>query len=112
MKVGSPLAKHVPVVLSALLVPQVANLPQLLVLLEPMPVEQQPFVIHVGQGNTMINQDKLPKLVANHVVQGNTMINQDKLPKLVANHVVQGNTMINQDNRVVHCVVLGNTTTS
>jgi hypothetical protein len=55
MKVGSPLAKHVPVVLSALLVPQVANLPQLLVLLEPMPVEQQPFVIHVGLANTMIS---------------------------------------------------------
>ena len=44
---GSPLAKHVPVVLTALLVPQVVRILQLLVLLEPMPVVQQPFVIHV-----------------------------------------------------------------
>ena len=42
----SPLAKHVPVVLTALLVPQVVRILQLLVLLEPMPVVQQ-RVIHV-----------------------------------------------------------------
>ena len=43
---GSPLAKHVPVVLTALLVPPVVRILQLLVLLEPMPVVQQ-RVIHV-----------------------------------------------------------------
>ena len=46
IKVVSPLAKHVPVVLTALLVRQVVRILQLLVLLEPMPVVQH-RVIHV-----------------------------------------------------------------
>ena len=56
---GSPLAKHVPLVLTVLLVPQVVLLwIQLLVVLEPMPVGQQPFVIYVLLGNTTIKQVK------------------------------------------------------
>ena len=58
MKLVNPLAKHVPVVLTALLVPQVVRILQLLVLLAPMPVVQQPFVIHVILGNTTIKQVK------------------------------------------------------
>ena len=58
IKVGSPLAKHVPVVITVLLVPPVARILQLLVLLEPLPVEQQPFVIHVVRENTMLKQTK------------------------------------------------------
>ena len=51
-KVDNLLAKHVPVVLTALLVRQVVYWMQLPVLLEPMPVGQQLFVIHVVRGNT------------------------------------------------------------
>jgi hypothetical protein len=58
IKVGNPLAKHVPVVLTALLVPQAVRILQLLVLLEPMPVAHQLFVIYAVLGNTMINKDK------------------------------------------------------
>ena len=57
-KVGSPFAKHVPVVLTALLAPQVVNILLLPVLSEPMPVVQQPFVIHAVLENTMIKQVK------------------------------------------------------
>ena len=85
---GSPLAKHVPVVLTALLVPQVVHILQLLVLLEPMPVAQL-RVIHVEPDNTITNKDKLPNLVANHVVLGNTTIKQVKRPnQLLAKHVL------------------------
>jgi len=57
--VGSPLAKHVPLVLTVLLVPQVVLLwIQLLVVLEPMPVVLRAFVMHVLLGNTTINKDK------------------------------------------------------
>ena len=55
---ATPRANHVPVVLTVLLVPQVVHILQLLVLLEPMPVGQQPCVIHVVRGNTMIKQVK------------------------------------------------------
>ena len=44
IKVSYPLAKHVTVVLTALLVPQVVRILQLLVLLEPMPVVQHPVL--------------------------------------------------------------------
>ena len=63
-KVGKPLAKHVAMVLTALLVHPVVHILQLPVLLEPIPVEQQPFVIHVNLANTAINRDKLLNLVA------------------------------------------------
>ena len=53
----NPLAKHVPVVLTALLVRQVVRILQLLVLLEPLPVVQH-RVIHVVLENTMIRQVK------------------------------------------------------
>ena len=57
MKLVNPLAKHVPVVLTALLVPQVVRILQLLVLLEPTPVGQH-RVIHVLLENTMIKPVK------------------------------------------------------
>ena len=63
-KVGKLLAKIVPVVFTALLAHPVVHILQLLVLLEPMPVEQHPFVIHVNLANTAINRDKLLNLVA------------------------------------------------
>ena len=77
---GSPLAKHVPVVLTALLVRQVVIL-QLLVLLEPMPVVQQPFVIHVVPGNTTIKQVKhLNQLLAKVALLENTKTKREKHP--------------------------------
>ena len=67
MKMGNPLAKHVPVVLTALLVRRVVRILQLLVLLEPTPVVQQ-RVIHVVVGNTTIKAVKrLNQLLAKHV---------------------------------------------
>ena len=71
---GSPLAKHVPVVLTALLVRQVVHILQLLVLSEPMPVVQQ-RVIHVVLESTMLNKDNQ---VVIHVVLENTTIKQVK----------------------------------
>ena len=117
---GSPLAKHVPMVLTALLVRQVVHILQLLVLLEPMPVVQH-RVIHVVLGNTMIkkanqvvhhvvlenttiiSKDKLLNLRANHAVLAHTTINKDKE---VANHVERANTMINQDNLVAKTIAV------
>ena len=58
LKVDSPLVQHVPVVLTVMLVPQVVYWMQLLVPLEPMTVEQQPFVIYVVLGNIMTKQVK------------------------------------------------------
>jgi hypothetical protein len=79
MKVVNPLAKHVPVIPSALLVPQVVYWIQLLVLLEPMPVEQQPFVIHVVRENTMLKQTKrLNQLVVKVAMQENTRTKRGK----------------------------------
>ena len=79
IKVVNPLAKHVPVVLTALLVPQVVRILQLPVLLEPMPVEQQPFVIHVVLGNTMIKPVKrLNQLHVKIVMQENTKTKRGK----------------------------------
>ena len=125
---ANPLAKHVPVALTVLLVPQVVRILQLLVLLEPMPVVQHrvihvvrenttirkdnQVVHHVVLGNTMVNK---AKQVVHHVVLGNTVTvtNKDKLPNLLANHVILGNTMINKDklpNLVANHVTLANTT--
>ena len=81
MKVDNPPAKPVPVVLTALLVPQVVRILQLLVLLEPMPVVQQPFVIHVVLGNTTIKQVKrLNQLLVKVVRWENTKTKRDKHP--------------------------------
>ena len=75
---GSPLAKHVPVVLTALLVPQVVHIPQLLVLLEPMPVEQL-RVIHAELENIMIEQVKrLNQLLVKVAMWGNTKTKREK----------------------------------
>ena len=81
---SNPLAKHVPVVLTALLVHQVVHILQLLVLPEPMPVVLHHRVIHVVLGNTMVNKDKLPNLVANHVVLELTVL---LVPQVV--HILQ-----------------------
>ena len=97
-------AKHVPVVLTALLELQVVHILQLLVLLEPMPVVHQPYVIHVVLANTTINKDNQ---VVHHVALGNTTISKDNL---VVQHVVLEHTMTNKDNLVVNHVVLENTT--
>ena len=104
IKVGSPLAKHVPVVLTALLVRQVVRILQLLVLLEPMPVEQQPFVIHVVLDNTTIKQ---VKLLVNVAMQENT---KTKLEKHRARVVQQVLMPAVRRPFVIH-VLLGNTTT-
>ena len=75
MKVGNPLANHVPVVLTALLVRQFVRILQPLVLLEPMPVVQQPFAIHAVLENTMLNKDNQAVI---HVLLENTTIKQVK----------------------------------
>jgi len=72
--VVNPLAKHVPMVLTALLVPQVARILQLLVLLEPTPVEQQ-RVIHALLGNTT---NKLVKRLVKVALLGNTKTKREK----------------------------------
>ena len=75
----SPLAKPVPVVLTALLVPQVVYWIQLLVLLAPMPVEQQPFVIHVVLEDTMLKQIKrLNQLLVKVAMWENTKTKREK----------------------------------
>ena len=91
-KMGSPLAKHVPVVLTALLVRQVVHIPQLLVLLELMPVAHH-RVIHVPVVLTVLLVRQVvyilqllvllePMAVVQHrviyVVLENTMIKQIK----------------------------------
>ena len=78
IKVVNPLAKHVPVVLTALLVPQVVRILQLPVLLEPMPVVQH-RVIHVLLENTMIKQVKrLNQLLAKVAMRENTKMKRGK----------------------------------
>ena len=70
---------HVPVVLTALLVPQVVHIPQLLVPLEPMPVGQQPFVIHAMLGNTTIKPVKrLNQLLVKAARWENTKAKREK----------------------------------
>jgi len=63
-------------VLTALLVPQVARILQLLVLLEPTPVEQQ-RVIHALLGNTT---NKLVKRLVKVALLGNTKTKREKHP--------------------------------
>ena len=76
---ANPLAKHVPVVLTVLLVPQVVHTLQLLVLLEPMPVEQQLFVINVVLENTIIKQVKrLNQLLVKVAMWENTKTKREK----------------------------------
>jgi hypothetical protein len=82
--VGSPLAKPVPVVLTALLVHPVVRIPQLLVLLEPMPVVQQ-RVMHAVLGNTTLNPVKrLNQLLVKIATWENTKTKRGKHP---AKHV-------------------------
>ena len=70
-----------PVVLTALLVPQVVRILQLLVLLEPMPVVQHPFVIHAVLGNTTIKQVKrLNQLLVKVARWENTKTKREKHP--------------------------------
>ena len=77
----NPLAKHVTVVLTALLVRQVVRILQLLVLLEPMPVGQLPFVIHVLLGNTTTKQVKrLNQFLVKVVLMENTKTKREKHP--------------------------------
>jgi hypothetical protein len=77
--VGSPLAKHVPVVLTVLLVPQAVHILQLLVPLEPMPVVLRAFVLHVVRENTMIKQVKhLNQLLVKVAVPENIKMKKGK----------------------------------
>jgi hypothetical protein len=80
--VGNPLAKHVPLVITALLVPQVVyHILQLLVPLEPMPVERQPFVIHVVRENTTTKQVKrLNQWLVKVAMWENTKTRREKHP--------------------------------
>ena len=76
----SPLAKHVPVVLTALLVPQVVRILQLLAPLEPMPVVQH-RASHVVLENTTINQVKrLNQLLVKVARWENTKTKREKHP--------------------------------
>ena len=99
---GSPLAKHVPVVLTALLVPRIVRILQLLVPLEPMPVVQH-RVIHVVRENTMRKQTKrLNRLLAKVAMWENT---NTKREKHLAKHVPVVLTALLVP-QVVHQVVL------
>ena len=78
-KVGKLLAKIVPVVFTALLAHPVVHILQLLVLLEPMPVEQQPCVIFAVLDNTMIKQVKrLNQLLVQVAMWENTKTKREK----------------------------------
>jgi len=77
IKVVNPLAKPVPAILTALLVHPVVFWIQLLVLLEPLPVGQQPFVMHVVLGNTTTKQVKVLVKVA---PRENTKTKREKHP--------------------------------
>jgi hypothetical protein len=78
--VGRPFAKHVPVVLTALLVHQVVHILQLIVLLEPMPVVQH-RVIHVVLENTMLKQVKrLNQWLVKVAMWENTKTKREKHP--------------------------------
>ena len=66
----NPLAKHVPVVLTALSVHPVVRILQLLVLLEPIPVVQH-RVIHVVLANTTTKQ---VKQAVKHVLMANSIV--------------------------------------
>ena len=80
---GSTLAKHVTVELTALLVPQVVHILQLVVLLELMPVVQH-RVIHVVLENTMLKQVKhLNQLLVKVVLQENTNTKREKHPAMI-----------------------------
>ena len=66
-------------VLTALLVRQVAHILQLLVLLALMQVGQQPFVIHAELGNTTIKPVKRLNLLLVKVARwGNTKTKREK----------------------------------
>ena len=60
IKRAKPLANPVPVVLTALLVPQVVYWIQLRVRLEPMPVVLRAFVMHVVLESTTVKPVKRP----------------------------------------------------
>ena len=78
---GKPLAKHVPVVLTALSVHPVVRILQLLVLSAPMQVGQQPFVIHAVLENTMIKPVKrLNQLLVKVARWENTKTKREKHP--------------------------------
>jgi len=76
-RLNQVLVKVVPVVLTALLAHPVVRILQLLVLLEPMPVEQQPFVIYVVLGNIMTKQ---VKRLVRIVPRENTKTKREKHP--------------------------------
>jgi len=104
-KVGKLLAKHVAMVFTALLAHPVVHTLQLLVLLEPMPVEQQPFVIHVNLANTAINRDKLLNLVAKTIA----MLAPTSIPiKPSVSLVFRGNTKTKTINQIAKHVILEN----
>ena len=102
-KPDSPRANHAQAVGTALPVTPVAPSLPPVVRPVPMPVVQQPFVIHVVLENTTINTGNR---VAQNVLLVNTTFNTDNR---VAQNVLLVNTTINKDNRVVPHVVLGNT---
>ena len=77
---GNPLAKHVPMVLSVLLVQQVVHILTLLVPSVPMPMAQR-RACRVLLGNTIIKPVKrLNQLLVKVVPQENTKTKRDKHP--------------------------------
>jgi len=80
MKLDNPFAKHVPTVLTALLVRQVVRILRLLVPLVPMPVVQQ-RVLPVVLGNTMTKPIKrLNQLLVKVALLDNTKTKREKHP--------------------------------
>ena len=103
MKMANPLAKHVPVILSALLVPQVVHIPQLLVLLELMPVAQH-RVIHVPVVLTALLVHPVVRILQLLVLLEPMPVVQHRVI-----HVVLGNTTSKSGNQVVNRVVKAST---
>ena len=77
---------------------------QILVLVEPTPVGQQPFVICVLLGNTT---NKLVKRLVKVAMRGNTKTKREKHRVI---YVALESIMINKDKQVAHHALLGNTT--
>ena len=101
MKVVNPLAKHVPVVLTVLLVPLVVYWIQLLVPLEPMPVVHQPFVIHVPVVLTVLLVPQVVHTLQLLVLLEPTPVEQQ--PFVI--HVILENTTIRQVKRLNQLLV-------
>jgi len=100
IKVDSPLAKRVPKILTVLWVRPVVRILQLLVLLEPMPVGQQPFVIHVPVVNTALLVPTVVHIMQLLVLSEPTPVGQQRVI-----HALLGNTKTKREKHPATMIV-------